>query len=31
MVEGVIGVFAHGVGEFGQDGVAERGHLCFAN
>jgi hypothetical protein len=31
MVEGVIGVFAHRIGEFGQDGVAECGHLCFAN
>ena len=31
MVEGVIRVFAHRVGEFGQDGVAECGHLCFAN
>jgi hypothetical protein len=31
MVEGVIRVFAHRIGEFGQDGVAECGHLCFAN
>ena len=31
VVEGVIRVFAHRVGEFGQDGVAKCGHLCFAN
>ncbi|MNP01680.1 hypothetical protein D3C76_935040 [compost metagenome] len=31
VVEGVIRVFTHRVGEFGQDGVAECGHLCFAN
>lgn len=31
VVEGVIRVFAHRVGKLGQDGVAECGHLCFAN
>jgi hypothetical protein len=31
VVKRVIRVFAHRVGEFRQDGIAECGHLCFAN
>ncbi|MNS69975.1 hypothetical protein D3C72_1033070 [compost metagenome] len=31
VVEGVIRVFTHCISELGQDGVAECGHLCFAN
>ena len=30
MVEGVIRVLAHRVGEFGQDSIAECGYLCFS-
>ena len=30
MVEGVIRVFAHRVGEFGQDSIAKCGYLCFS-
>ncbi|VVO03784.1 hypothetical protein PS720_06398 [Pseudomonas fluorescens] len=30
MVEGVIRVLAHRVGEFGQDGIAKCGYLCFS-